>query len=330
MSFSRKEGIFLLDGEQLHQESIVVDAHCDVLTALEQEKRRLSERSRVGHVDLPRLKQGGVNVQFFAAYISPADRPQAVARALVLIDRFYAAIAENAREMMPVKSFADLQEALAGGKLAALLTIEGGEALNGRIEVLRMFYRLGVRCLTLTWNHRNEIGDGVFEERTKGGLTRFGVAVVEEMNRLNMLVDVSHLAEPGFWDVLAVSKKPVIASHSNCRKLCAHPRNLTDEQIKALAAAGGIVGLCFYPALVHPEKPVLNRLLDHVDHIAGLAGVDYIGLGSDFDGFQGALPGLEDVSRLPVLTEGLLRRGYREEEIRKILGGNFLRLLKEL
>lgn len=318
------------DSERLHKDSIVVDAHCDFLTAREQENRRLGERSRAGHVDLPRLKQGGVNVQFFAAFISPADRPRALARALALIDRFYVELAENAQEIMPVKSFSDIQNALAGGKIAALLTIEGGEALSGSIEILRTFYRLGVRCLTLTWNHRNEIGDGVFEERTKGGLTRFGVEVVEEMNRLNMLVDVSHLAEAGFWDVLAVSKKPVIASHSNCRKLGDHPRNLTDEQIKALAGTGGIVGLCFYPAFVHPSEPALDKLLDHVDHIAGIAGTDYIGLGSDFDGFPGALCGLEDVSRLPALTEGLLRRGYREEEIRKILGGNFLRLLKEL
>jgi len=320
----------LTDSAKLHQESIVVDAHCDVLTALEQQGRRLGEHSQKGHADLPRLKQGGVNVQFFAAFISPDDRPQATVRALVLIDRFYAALAENAREIAPAKNFSEIQEALAGGKIAALLTIEGGEALCGRIEVLRMFYQLGVRVLTLTWNHRNEIGDGVFEERTKGGLTRFGAAVVAEMNQLNMLVDVSHLAEAGFWDVLAASRKPVIASHSNCRRVCDHPRNLTDEQIKAIARNGGVIGLCFYPALVHPAEPNLDRLVAHVEHIAGLAGIDYLGLGSDFDGFQGALPGLEDAGCLPVLTEALLRRGYREEEIRKILGGNFLRLLKEL
>lgn len=316
--------------EHLHKSCIIVDAHCDVLTALEQEKRHLGRQSDTGHVDLPRLKQGGVKIQFFAACALPEHASRALVRALALVDRFYSELEENTPDIIPVKNFLDIQNALDRGKIAALLTIEGGEALNGSIEVLRVFYRLGVRCLTLTWNYRNELGDGVFEGRTKGGLTRFGVEVVREMNRLNMLVDVSHLSEAGFWDVLAVSSKPVIASHSNCRQLCNHPRNLTDEQIKALAGTGGVVGICFYPAFVHVSEPSLEKLLDHIDHVAEVAGIDCLGLGSDFDGFAGALRGLEDVSRLPALTEALLRRGYRSEEIKKILGGNFLRLLKHL
>lgn len=320
----------MLDSEQLHKNSIIVDAHCDVLTAMEREKRSLGKKSGTGHVDLTRLKQGGVNVQFFAAYISPVYIPRALTRALELIDHFYAELEDNAQEIMLVKNFLGIQEALAQGKIAALLTIEGGEALNGSIEVLRILYRLGVRCLTLTWNNRNEIGDGVCEERTKGGLTRFGEEVVREMNQLRMLVDVSHLSVAGFWDVLEVSNWPVIASHSNCRKLCDHPRNLTDEQIKSLAAAGGVIGLSFYPEFIQAVEPSLDKLLDHVEHIAGVAGTDCIGLGSDFDGFQDTLFGLEDVSRLPVLTEGLLRRGFAGEEVQKILGGNFLRLLKNL
>jgi membrane dipeptidase len=297
---------------------------------MEREKRSLGKKSGTGHVDLTRLKQGGVNVQFFAAYISPVYIPRALTRALELIDHFYAELEDNAQEIMLVKNFLGIQEALAQGKIAALLTIEGGEALNGSIEVLRILYRLGVRCLTLTWNNRNEIGDGVCEERTKGGLTRFGEEVVREMNQLRMLVDVSHLSVAGFWDVLEVSNWPVIASHSNCRKLCDHPRNLTDEQIKSLAAAGGVIGLSFYPEFIQAVEPSLDKLLDHVEHIAGVAGTDCIGLGSDFDGFQDTLFGLEDVSRLPVLTEGLLRRGFAGEEVQKILGGNFLRLLKNL
>lgn len=320
----------MLDSEQLHKNSIIVDAHCDVLTAMEREKRSLGKKSGTGHVDLTRLKQGGVNVQFFAAYISPVYIPRALTRALELIDHFYAELEDNAQEIMLVKNFLGIQEALAQGKIAALLTIEGGEALNGSIEVLRILYRLGVRCLTLTWNNRNEIGDGVCEERTKGGLTRFGEEVVREMNQLRMLVDVSHLSVAGFWDVLEVSNWPVIASHSNCRKLCDHPRNLTDEQIKSLAATGGVIGLSFYPEFIQAVEPSLDKLLDHVEHIAGVAGTDCIGLGSDFDGFQDTLFGLEDVSRLPVLTEGLLRRGFAGEEVQKILGGNFLRLLKNL
>ncbi len=316
--------------EQLHHGSIVVDAHCDVLTALEREKRRLGEQSGAGHVDLPRLKEGGVDIQFFAAYISPPYIPRALTRALALIDRFYTELGENSREIMLVKSFADIQDALARGKIAAVLAVEGGEALHGSLEVLRILYHLGVRCLTLTWNHRNEIGDGVLEERTRGGLTRFGVEVVREMNRLNMLVDVSHLSEAGFWDVLEVSSKPVIASHSNCRRLCGHPRNLTDEQIKSLASAGGVMGLCFYPEFVHDREPSLSKVLDHIDHVVEIAGINCVGLGSDFDGFAGALFGLEDVRRLPALTEGLLQRGYGEDEVKKILGENFLRLLRDI
>jgi len=320
----------VLKRERAHREYVIVDAHCDFLTAMEEQNRRFGQRSESGHVDLFRLKQGGVQVQFFAAFVSPAYRRNPLARALTLIERFYAELQENSREIMLAEKYKDVEKALDQGKIAALLAVEGGEALEGSLEVLRALYRLGVRSLTLTWNHRNDLGDGVSEEGTKGGLTRFGKEVVREMNRLNMLVDVAHLSEAGFWDVLEVSDKPVIASHANCRSICAHPRNLTDRQIKALAGAGGVIGLCFYPDFVHEHVPSLEKLLDHVDHLAEVGGVDCIGLGSDFDGFPGNLPGLEDASRLPAFTDGLLSRGYKEEEIRKILGGNFLRLLKEI
>lgn len=314
----------------LHRNSIIVDAHCDALAALERENRRLKEQSCSGQVDLPRLRQGGVRVQFFAAFISPRYRGRALVRAMELVDRFYTELEECAGEIMLVRDFSDLQRALGQGKIAALLSIEGGEALEGRLGILRILHRLGVRCLTLTWNGRNELGDGVAEERTGGRLTRFGMEVVQEMNRLKMLVDVSHLAEAGFWDVLEFSSQPVIASHSNSRKICAHPRNLTDDQIRALAFKGGVLGLCFYPEIVHPDQPSLEKLLDHLDHIVSVAGVDCIGLGSDFDGFSQRLAGMEDVSSLLAFTAGLLRRGYGEEEIRKFLGGNFLRVLKKL
>lgn len=182
----------------------------------------------------------------------------------------------------------------------------------------------------MTWNGRNELADGVGESETEGGLTRFGRAVVQEMNRLGMVVDASHLSEAGFWDVLEVSNQPVITSHANSRCICNHRRNLTDEQIRALAARGGVIGLTFYPDFIHPDQPSLEKLLDHMDHIISLAGVDCIGLGSDFDGIDQVTSGLEDISRLPAITEGRWRRGYREEEIAKILGGNFLRVLQQV
>lgn len=318
----------MANSEELHRNTVVVDAHCDFLTAAEEQKRSLGQKGTNGHVDLPRLREGGVNVQFFAAFVAPEQRTRALTRALSLIDRFFAELQANSREIMLAKSYPDVEHALAQGKIAAILAVEGGEALEGSLEVLRILYRLGVRCLTLTWNHRNELGDGIYEEETKGGLTRFGKNVVREMNRLKMLVDVAHLSEAGFWDALEVSSEPVIASHANCRSICPHPRNLTDGQIKALAGAGGVIGVCCYPGFVHESAPSLEKLLDHMDHLADVGGIDCIGLGSDFDGFQGSLPGLEDAGRLPALTKGLLSRGYREEEVRKILGGNFLRLLK--
>lgn len=315
---------------ELHFSSLVVDAHCDTLTVLDRQGRRLGQQSSKGHTDLPRLALGGVNVQFFAVFISNEYRDNPLARALQVFDTFFAEMEENREKAGVVQTSRDIESIVSRNKVAALLTVEGGEALAGRIEVLRMFYRLGVRGLTLTWNGRNELGDGVSEAGTGGGLTRFGLAVVREMNRLGMLIDVSHLSERGFWDVLKESDKPVIASHSNCRALYDHPRNLKDEQIKELAASGGVVGLCFYPVFLGAGQASLEMLLDHAAHLAGVAGVDCIGLGSDFDGIECVIPQLDDISRLPLLTGGLLRRGFSPGEVKKILGGNFLRVIKQV
>ncbi|MFZ5650012.1 MAG: dipeptidase [Bacillota bacterium] len=315
---------------ELHFSSLVVDAHCDTLTVLDRQERRLGQQSQRGHVDIPRLAQGGVNLQFFAVFISKEYRDNPLARALQVFDTFFAEMEGNSEAAGIVYSPQDIESIVSRNKVAALLTVEGGEALAGRIEVLRMFYRIGVRGLTLTWNGRNELGDGVSEAGTGGGLTRFGVSVVREMNRLGMLVDVSHLSEKGFWDVLKESDRPVIASHSNCRALHDHPRNLWDQQIKVLAAGGGVVGLCFYPPFLGSGQASLEMLLDHAVHLAGVAGVDYIGLGSDFDGIESVVPGINDVTCLPMLTEGLLRRGFSPGEVKKILGGNFLRVIKQV
>ena len=315
---------------ELHSSSPVIDAHCDTLTVLKKQGRNLGQRSVKGHVDLPRLFTGGVNLQFFAAFIDPLYKDNPLVRALEIFDLFYQELSENCDTMESVFSYSDIERVLSKGKIAALLTVEGGEALAGRLEVLRIFYRLGVRCLTLTWNGRNELADGVCESDTGGGLTVFGKAVVSEMNRLGMIIDVSHLSRKGFWEVLERSTKPIVASHSNCRSLCDHPRNLEDDQIKALAKMDGVVGLSFYSSFVHRESPSLESWLDHVEHLAEVAGVDYIGIGSDFDGIEAVISGLTDVSDFPRITEGLLQRGFSEEEVRKILGGNFLRVLKQV
>ncbi len=305
--------------------AIIVDAHCDTLSALGEQK--LSQNG--GHLDIERMQKGGVTVQFFAVFISPEHKGRELELALEQIDTFYREL-EDAPTVKPVCSVRRLENCIQEGMQAAVLAVEGGEVLCGNIAVLRVLYRLGVRCLTLTWNNRNRLADGVGETGSNGGLTDFGRQVVREMNKLGMLIDVSHLSERGFWDVLEVSEKPVIASHSNARAVCNHPRNLTDSQIKALAGKGGVMGITFVPQFVDPGNPSLSRLLDHVDHIVHLAGTDCLGFGSDFDGIDKTILGLEDVSKYPSLYRGLLNRGYCDEDVEKLLGKNFLRVINRV
>ncbi|MCL4425648.1 MAG: dipeptidase [Firmicutes bacterium] len=316
-----------------HQRAIVVDAHCDTLLPLVRGQKTLTQRSEAGHIDLPRLQEGGVKVQFFAAYVEADYKPdRALKRAIQLFDVFFEQIREAPQAITPATNMAEIKTAVAAGQVAAILAVEGGEAIQGDLGVLRMLYRLGVRSLGLTWNQRNDIADGVGEARTRGGLTEFGVKVVQEMNRLGLLVDVAHLSEAGFWDVCDVSEKPFVASHANSYALCPHRRNLKDEQIQALAEKGGVMGITFAAGFVDEEekKATLARVLDHVEHVVSLVGPDHVGLGSDFDGTRKVAAGLEDVTRLPAITEGLWKRGFGEEDVRKILGGNFLRVLEEV
>lgn len=317
--------------KRLHENLVVVDAHSDVLMQLINGERKLGEHSRMGHVDLPRLKMGGVKLQFFAVFIESEFKPErAMKRALQLIDLFYRELEDNRQDLTLVTNCFELKQVLEEGKVGALLTLEGGEALGEDLAVLRLLYRLGVRGLGLTWNQRNALGDGVGEKITGGGLTNFGREVVREMNRLGMLVDVSHLAESGFWNVLEISTKPVIASHSNCAALCSHRRNLSDEQIIALAKQDGVIGVTFEPSFVHPEHATMEGVLDHIVHIAELVGVKHVSIGSDFDGIDTTPIGLEDVSKMPGITLGLLTRGFSEQDIGMIMGKNLLRILEKV
>ncbi|MBM7854481.1 membrane dipeptidase [Desulfohalotomaculum tongense] len=312
-------------------QGLVVDAHCDTLTKLKEENRTLGEKSESGHVDLPRLKVGGVNVQFFAVFIHPSyGEVKGIERAMEIIDTFYKQCDQYKDQMCLAACQRDIVETVQSGRVAAVLAIEGGEALGGRLYMLPVYHRLGVRCMTLTWNGRNSIADGVGEGRTRGGLTNFGVEVVREMNKLGMLIDVSHLSEAGFWDVLDISSQPVIATHSNCAALCPHPRNLTDRQIKALAQVGGVIGLTLVPDFISEKYANLERYLDHVDHIADLVGTDHIGIGTDFDGVERTIDEVSDCTMLPRVAEGLIKRGYNKNEINNILGGNFLRILSKV
>ncbi len=317
----------------LHSRSIVFDAHCDVLDRV-LEGRHLAVHWEEGHVDVPRLRAGGVTAQVFA--ICQYDRVGARRpsdyneRAL---EAFFAELEANGDSLTLATAAADIVRAKEQGRVAVVLGLEGAEALAGELSALRDFHRLGVRVVGLTWNHRNAAGDGVGVPDA-AGLTGFGRELVREMNRLGMIVDVAHLAPAGVRDVLAISRHPVVASHANAHALCPHRRNLTDEQLQAIASQGGVIGVTFVPNfIVSHGWATLPLLLDHIDHIVRVAGIDHVGLGSDFEGFPITpydMPELADASGLPHLTEGLLRRGYSPDEVGKILGGNFLHVFREV
>jgi membrane dipeptidase len=323
-----------MDAEALHRSSIVFDGHCDTLLRMAEGKLKLSARSTEGHIDLPRLRDGGVTAQVFAIFVEDKYLPAGAAvQTLRVLDTLYDALQDNADALLLATTVEDIESAKADGKVAAIVGFEGAESLEGDLALLRMFHRLGLRLLTVAWSRRNQAADGAWEARTGGGLTNFGLKLVEECNRLGIVLDISHLAPAGVKDVLQLSSAPVIASHSNARALCPSPRNLTDEQLQALADKGGVVGVTFVPAFLSEksEEASLERLLDHVDHIARVAGIDHVGLGSDFDGFRPPEPkGLEDVTCMPAITAGLVQRGYAEEDVRKILGGNLLRVFRQV
>lgn len=328
-----------MDADTLHQQSIIIDGHCDTLLGMQMREKgpppylkHLEDHK--GHIDLPRLKEGGITAQNFACFIGPQYLPaQATRQTLDLIDLFCRFQDEHADELCLALCAEDIEKAKAANKVAGILSMEGAEGLEGDLSVLRMVHRLGVRWVGLTWSLRNQAGDGVYEDRTGGGLTRFGVELVQELNRLRMIVDIAHLAPAGVRDVFEICEGPVVASHANANALCPVSRNLTDEQLEAVARSGGIVGAVYVPSFVTDgeEPATLDMLLDHIDHMVGVMGVDHVGLGSDFDGFGGPPPlGLEDVSYTPNVTKGLLARGYSAEDVTKILGGNWLRVIREV
>jgi len=312
--------------ERVHEEAVIVDSHNDTIMAHKRLGISLNERTSKTQVDIPRLREAKVDVAFFAVDVTRAVKNY-LTYALDAFGFFDRNLEYASTEVSIVATKRDLFEAIRSGNLAIIMAIENSDATEGSLDVLRMLFKLGVRSIGLTHNTRSLAADGVGESRTGGGLTNFGVQLVEEMNRLGIVVDLAHISEKGFWDALEVSKKPLIVSHGNCKALCNHRRNLTDDQIRGLASKGGVIGVTFVPAFVDEKKPSLSRLIDHVDHIVDVAGIDHVGIGSDFDG-GGTL--LKDVMELPKITERLLERGYGEGEVKKILGENFLRVLSEV
>jgi len=331
--------------KEIHKESVVVLAHCDTpifwgpkppLTPLYfdleswPEEMRLGKRTKFGHVDLPRLIEGGVSCPVFAICPTQVYKPErSIMRTLELFDAIIREIKSNSDKVVHATRVNDIVQAKLDGKVSVVVSIEGGEAIEGNLAVLRVLQQLGIRIFGLTHNNRNQIGDGV-GERTQSGLTNFGFKSIKELNKLGVVIDVSHLNDEGFWDVIEASKDPIVATHSNTRAICNVPRNLSDKQIKAIAKNGGVVGVNFFAECIDPIHPTLDRILDHIDHMVNLVGVDYVGIGSDYDGMDVTPVGLKDVSEIPNITKGLIRRGYKTDDINKILGENFLRVFKEV
>ncbi len=338
---------------ELHEQALVIDSHNDAIVAhIRRGNVSLTDENaqnatdRVGTIaylrgpvpleeeaigiqlNIPKMRQGGINAAFFAVDVTRAWKNH-LAYALDAFGWFEAEVTANANDICIARKASDIREAKASGKLAAILVIENSEAVERSLNILRSLHTLGVRSIGLTHNLNTWASTGNDEEDLGGGLTRFGMALVKEMNRLGMLVDVSHISERGFWDVLEISEHPVIASHSNCKTLCRHSRNLSNEQLKALAANGGVVGITFVPGFITADgwtkMPPLAQLLNHFAYAIDIAGIDHVGIGSDFDG-GGDL--LKDASEFIKITEGLSDRGYSDEDIRKVLGENHLRVFE--
>lgn len=312
---------------RLHHDALVVDLHADTLLYVADGGRRLAVRSGSGHVDLPRLRQGGVDVQVFAVYIAPRYAPdRGYQRASQLLEAFERELRANDR-MALCTTVEDIHRAGATGRLAAVLSIENAEAIGDRVERVDELWRRGVRIMSLTWNGSNRLADGVGGTE-HGGLSAFGRLVLARMQRLGIVVDVSHLSESAFWQVVGATRGPIVATHSNAAAVRPHRRNLTNDQLRAIARRGGVVGINFYPEFLGGDT--IDHVLRHVEHMLRVMGPDHVALGTDYDGIGRTPKGLEDASKLPRLTEAMVQRGYRPEVVRKILGQNAVRVFREV
>lgn len=307
-----------------------IDLHCDTVLKLMADKNKGLYENDL-NVDIKKLKEANSLAQFFAMWVDLKSGQDPMEIALRMIDRFYREIEKNSSHIALATNYEDIMENDKEGKISAILTIEDGGALKGELYNLRNFYRLGVRSITLTWNHPNEIGYPNFHEEYRDkGLTDFGIEVIHEMNRLGVLIDVSHLSDKGFYDVARESKKPFIASHSNARSVKNHPRNLTDDMIKVLSECGGVMGINFErDFLGDSENARIIDMIKHIKHIKNVGGIDVIALGSDYDGSH---PGyeIEHIGQIEKLAHSLKANGFTEGEIEKIFYKNALRVIKDV
>jgi membrane dipeptidase len=329
-----------INSDSLHFNSVVVDMHTDVLDSYFKTGRDFERYSKSGHVDFDRLKTGGVDVQFFVLWPDPkkAAKMSHYNQAVRALDTLHHVLKRNPEKIKLAVNTEQINEIISQNKIAACIGLEGGTAIDNDLNKLQYFYDRGVRYLGLTWNDSPQWASSAADEenpnwRGQRGLSDFGLRVIAKMNELGMMIDVSHSGEKTFYDVLAASQKPVIASHSSVYSICRHRRNLKDDQIKALAKNGGVVFINFYPVfLLNPaelkkRKATVQTIADHIEYVVNLVGDDYVGLGSDFDGVTSLPQGMEDVTKLPAITKELAKRGFSASSIRKILGGNFIRVL---
>lgn len=370
------------DASIIHRRAIVIDMHADTTQRLVDEDVDLAQQLSDGHFDAVRAKGGGLDAQFFSIWVEPqlfgGGGAGAMQRADIQIDAVRALAAKHPETWELATTAADIRRIAASGKIAALMGLEGGYAIDEKLENVERYYRMGVRYMSPAWSVSTSWAGSSGDETGKTrGLNDFGKQVIREMNRLGMMVDVSHLSDRAFWDIVNTSAKPVIATHSGCRAITNVPRNLTDDMIVALAKTGGVANVIFYPEHIEPgyseakqkvdaeiaslvqraseeekgnvaQKKIardrvraqeylkrlpavsVSRIVDHIDHIVKLVGIDHVGIGSDFDGVQAVAADLKSVADLPNLTKELLRRGYSESDIDKILGGNMLRVMEEI
>jgi membrane dipeptidase len=366
-----------MKAKKLHSKALVCDMHSDTVLKLKRGDFILGEKHSTGHIDIPRLREGGVDLQVWGIWVEPKYLPDSAAKqAFDLIDLFYQQLDKYPQDLELVTNLDQFKKVNKEGKIACFLGLEGGHSIEGDLSILRIFYRLGVRYMTLTWENSNPLASSAADTSSqKSGLTDLGKEAVREMNRLGMIIDVSHLSEQAFWDVVNLSNAPIIASHSCVKAICNHYRNLTDEQIKAIANSGGVIGINFFSGYLDddfrrvsdsiykeiqikkeeikekfkgddkkieeetsllyqnakfPPPATLSKLVDHIDYVVKLVGPDFVSLGSDFDGIPAIPLEIKDASGLPAITQELMNRGYKDKDIKKILGGNFLRVFEKV
>jgi membrane dipeptidase len=363
---------------RLMQRAVVLDLHDDTIQLMVDEGFDLAQRHDYGQVDIPRMRQGGVTGIFFSIYTSPQrmSPPEAMKAALIQIDTVRSQVRRLSRDLVLATTADEVLAAKKQGKIAALMGLEGGHMIDASLPLLRTYFELGVRYLTLTHSANTPWADSSGDKPAHNGLTPFGREVVREMNRLGMMVDISHVSDKTFYDVIETSTVPVIASHSSCRAVSNAPRNMTDDMLRALAKKGGVVHINYYNGFLddgyrersaalkdldakeaeiqkqfrddprqssvaqrqldaertaRAGKVPFQKLIDHFDHAIKVAGIDHVGLGSDFDGVNDQLPeGVDDISKIPRIARALLERGYSDADVEKVLGGNTLRVMREI